>query len=319
MKILKFVDYIKEGIDDKYRGFSTIGEFLESVYEQDDYIKDMINSKISNIDTDIRVSNAINTLSNYDKNFLYKNVCDFIDGNEIDSNIKVTTSVNENQETIASGKGVFKTFLRLLTSLGLKENSPSWDKCPNDFILYYEFNDVLLDKLKGVMSRFKSLSLFMERLSGENVQKLYFGIKTDLNFEYGILSDEHNYMGKFKMTKSNYNWLMLSDVSSSSSLKRELADLSVDKLALASKIKMDMATFTPGKSSRSMLPVINNNIITFGYYGVGKWEDGELSEEDMLVLKDNFIQWASKKRWSSKVMMSITSSDFWIYFKIKMK
>ena len=207
----------------------------------------------------------------------------------------------------------------MLTSLGLKENSPSWDKCPKDFILYYEFNDVKLETLKSVMSRFKSLSLFIERLSGEDTQKLYFGVKTDLTFEYGILSDEHNYMGKFKLSKTNYNWLILSDVSSSSSLKRELADLSLDKLLLASKIKMDMETFSPGKSSRSMLPIIKDNVITFGYYGIGKWEDGVLNNEDMLVLKDNFIKWASKKRWSSKVMSNISSSDFWIYYKMKFK
>ena len=122
----------------------------------------MINSKIVSIKSDVKVSNAINTLSEYDKRFLYNNVCDFIDGKEINSEVSVTATVNENVTEVTTGKSVFKTFLRMLTSLGLKENSPSWDKCPKDFILYYEFNDVKLETLKSVMSRFKSLSLFIE-------------------------------------------------------------------------------------------------------------------------------------------------------------
>lgn len=320
MNIIKrFNEYNGEN-NSNYRGFNTIGEFIESHIE-DDYIKSLVayyNLKMQkehNLQYDVRVANSINILKDIDANHLYKKVCDYLDGVEEDPNIGMLDATNEG--AVVAGKNIFRSFLRMLAALGLKENKPDWSNTPKDFLIYYQFDGLSYEQIKMMMTRFKSLTPFIERLVQNNDQKLYFGVKLDLTFEYGIYVDNHQYIGKFKMTKSNYNWLLTLETSASSSLKRELVDLSVDKMKIFATIKKDMETFKPGKFKQKLVPTIKDDVIVFSYHGIGRWNSGDLESEDLETLKQNFKKWAEGFKWSYKAKMSVSASDFWINYKVK--
>lgn len=309
--ILKFNEYITEGFDQKFRGFPSIGDFVKN-HISDEYVLSMVNFYISDIDHTVNISSAVNTLDQITLDYLYKKICAYLDGNESE----VPEDVNES--TIVAGKNIFKSFLRMLSALGLKENKPDWENTPSDFLIYYQFDSLKFDDVKAMMSRFKSLVPFIERLEQNDAQKLYFGINENMEFEYGILVEEHNYIGKFKMNKSNFNWLITQDTSASSSLKRELVDLSIDKMTLFSRIKKDMKNFIPGKYKSKTVPVITNDIITFSYHGIGRWADGEIDQTDLETLKSNFKTWAAKFKWSYKSKINVSPNDFWVKYQIKL-
>jgi len=92
-------------------------------------------------------------------------------------------------ETSYSGKGVFKSFLKSLTAFGKNENQIRHDICPDDFLIYYQLDNNNKSDVASVFSRFRSLNLDFESV-GDNVI-LYFGIRMDSYFEYGM-SDGSN-------------------------------------------------------------------------------------------------------------------------------
>ena len=91
------------------------------------------------------------------------------------------------------------------------------------------------------------------------------------------------------------------------------------KGALFCKIKTEMKKFIPGQSEKKMNPQINGDVITFGYYGIGKWNNGKMDNVDLENVKNNFKTFLSKYKWSEKVQVSVTSNQFWIYLNIKLK
>jgi hypothetical protein len=121
------------------------------------------------------------------------------------------------------------------------------------------------------------------------------------------------------MNKSTYNWIMLLDSVSSAPLKRQLIDLDINKLSLFSKIKISMSNWNPGYFEKKSAPQITGDIISFGYYGVGKWDNGKLDEAEFQNIKNKFKTWLSKFRWSEKILVSVTNNSFWVYFNFKLK
>jgi len=308
--ILKFNEYITEDFSQKFRGFPSVGDFVES-HIDDEYILSMVNFYIKDMDHTVKVANAVNTLDLSTLDYLYKKICSYLDHGDADD-----AGINE-AIGIVAGKNIFKSFLRMLAALGLKENKPDWESTPSDFLLYYQFDSLRFDDIRTMMGRFKSLVPFIERLEQNDNQKLYFGINSNMEFEYGIFVKNHNYIGKFKMNKSNYNWLITQETAASSSLKRELVDLSIDKIALFSKIKKDIQSFVPGKYKSKTVPTIVGDVMTFSYHGIGRWADGEIDQSDMITLKENFKLWASKFKWSYKCRINVSANDFWIKYQIK--
>ena len=59
--------------------------------------------------------------------------------------------------------------------------------------------------------------------------------------------------------------------------------------------------------------------MTFGYYGVGKWDNGKLDVGEFENIKNNFKIWLSKFKWSEKILVSVTNNSFWVYFNFKLK
>jgi hypothetical protein len=116
--------------------------------------------------------------------------------------------------------------LKSLTALGKKRTKPDFEKCPNDFLLYYHYPNINSDDVKTVFSRFKSLTTYVGLIDYAKEVDLYFGIKCDGTFEYGVSYDKHLQIGQFKLTSSVIKWIVLLE-SKSTSLKKEMVNLGV--------------------------------------------------------------------------------------------
>jgi len=324
--IKRYLEFIKESDNDihQFGEYHSLGEWVESLYE-DDYIKNIVNRYISDITPDIILSNAINILDENTKAEIKSQIEDYQKNGIQDKETEVvvstdTESLLESTEITIAGKGIFTSFLKSLTALGQKDAKPSKDKCPENFLLFYHYPNLNAEDVKTIFSRFKSLTRYIEMIDyGKNEVDLYFGIKCDGTFEYGILYEEFLPIGQFKLSQSIIKWIVQLDSKSASSLKKELVNLNYTDILLLGKIKTDMKDFNPGYHEQKSKPTIIEKVISFGYYGIGKWDNGKLDEGELLNIKTNFITWVMSKKWGDKVLISVKPQSFWLFIHIKLK
>lgn len=235
--------------------------------------------------------------------------------------VSASTDLEEIAESVAlAGKGIFHSFLKALTALGQKEKPLSQEKCPDEFLLYHLYEGLDADAVRQVFARFKSLSMYSDSIDyGKNELGLYFGIKCDASVEYGLHYEERMPLGRFALSQSVVRWLTSLDSKSLFSIKKELVNMSYSDIALLGKIKADMAAYSPGYCEGKMAPSLKDRVISFGYYGAGKWDNGKLDEGELVNIKSNFVAWLMPKRWSEKVLISVKAGSFWIYVHIKLK
>jgi len=318
--IKNYNQFIKES----FNGFRTIGEYIESISKNNDYALNIISQYTQDIDPTVRLSNAINLLDKATQDFIIKMIQDYKNGTEEQKEPVVTayTDVNlsEANEVIA-GKNLFKCYLKVFTALGLKETKPDWENTPESFLIYFKTGLIDVNGIKSVMSRYRYFDTFINEIDyTQNECQLYFGIKCDSTFEYGIVTEDQIIpIGKFKLTKGILNWILTLDSPSSINLKRELLHLDISKIALFCKIKNEMKNFIPGSSEKKMNPQLNGDIITFGYYGIGKWDNGKMDIGELENVKNNFKIFLAKYKWAERVQVSVTSNQFWLYLNIKLK
>jgi len=320
--IKKYLQFIQES---NIEGFNTIGEYIEHLSKDDEYALNIISQYTQDIDPTIRLANAINLLDKSKQQFILKSIKDHKSGHEEQKkpSISAYTDVNlsESNEIIMSGKNLFKCYLKVFTALGLKDTKPDWEKTPESFLIYFKTGLIDVNIVKSVMTRYRQFDTFINQINyTHNECQLYFGIKCDSTFEYGIgTEDQIIPIGKFKLTKGILNWILTLDSPSAINLKRELLHLDINKIALFCKIKNEMKNFIPGSSEKKMNPQINGDIITFGYYGIGKWDNGKMDTGELENVKNNFKTFLSKYKWAERVQVSVTSNQFWLYLNIKLK
>ena len=68
-----------------------------------------------------------------------------------------------------------------------------------------------------------------------------------------------------------------------------------------------------------MRPKLKDRVLSFGYQGIGKWDNGKLDESELANLKGNFVTWLLNKSWGSKFLISVKASSYWLYIHIKLK
>lgn len=204
--IKKYLQFINEN---QINEFNSLGEWVESLIH-DEYIKNIISRYTNEIDPSIDLSNAINILDEKTKQEIKAQIDHYLEhGIEekepqflISTDIESLTESNAEEITIA-GKGIFTSFLKSLTSLGQKEAIPSWEKCPEDFLLYYYYPNLQSEIVKQIFSRFKSLTRYLDLIDYQrNEVNLYFGIKCDGDFEYGFHYENNFAIGRFKLSQS---------------------------------------------------------------------------------------------------------------------
>lgn len=317
MNIKKYIEFVNESTT------KSLGEWIESNYT-DQNIVNIVTKYIKDINPTIRLANAINTLEESEKSELKKEIDIYSQNGIEEKEPQITTSTDlepliESEVSIA-GKGIFTSFLKSLTSLGQKEKEPDWKMCPENFLLFYHFPLLKSDVVKQIFTRFKSLTSYLELIDYQkNETSLYFGIRCDGLFEYGLQYNTSIPIGQFKLSKSVMKWICQLESKSASSLKKQLVNLTYQDIIILGSIKNDMKSFTPGYHERKMIPCLNDRVISFGYYGCGKWDNGKLDDGEFNNVKSNFSTFALSKKWGDKILISIKPESFWIKIHIKLK
>ena len=317
--IKRYLEFIKENLN----GFNSLGEWIESLMN-DEYVRNIVSRYTKDSDHSIDLSNAINILDDKTKQEIKAQIDYYLENGieEKEPQFLISTDLEpltESEITVA-GKGIFISFLKSLTSFGQKEVQPSWEKCPDGFLLFYHYPNLQSEDVKQVFSRFKSLTRYLDIIDYQkNETDLYFGIKCDGNFEYGVHYDVLKPIGQFRLSQSVIKWICQIESKSASSLKKELVNLTLADVITLGKIKTDMLTFNPGYHEKKLSPMLKDRVISFGYFGVGRWDNGKIDEGELMNVKNNFTTWLLTKRWGSKVLISVKPNSFWLYLHIKLK
>jgi len=313
--IRKYDQFIQENFSEEEH--HSLGEYIEELAQDDEFIQMIVGQYTGDINPSISLSNAINVLDDMTKIELLKRVENHINGVEVgEVSIGTSTPVDLLEESY--GKNVLTTFMKCLTALGFKDNTPEPKEIPSEFLIFFRLSGVESSKIESVFKRFKSLSTVQIDYTHPSMG-LYFGIRNTGDFEYGVYYHELVPIGTFKLTKSVFNSLKLSELKSATGLKKMLVNLSLNDILLMGKIKLEMDKFTPGYFEQKMVPTVNDRVITFGYYGVGKWDNGHLDEGELMNIKGNLKNFLSKYKWSEKIQISVVPSKFWVYINIKLK
>ena len=123
----------------EYKNHNTLGEYIESLCD-DEFVRSIVGDYTKKFDPKIRISNAVNLLDDYDKVQILKRVESHLNGS--DSKLGITTTVDTNEVIDESyGKGVFTTFLKCLTALGLKDNDQH-KRPPSEFLSIFLFENL---------------------------------------------------------------------------------------------------------------------------------------------------------------------------------
>lgn len=312
----------------------SLGEIVESLYD-DDYIKNIVNRFIGEIPPDIEISNAINLLDEKQQADIRGQIKRYQEDGIEDKDITMISSVNisesqqqkeeviddTNTEIVSpAGKSTFTSFLKSLTALGQKEKQINSDKCPSQFLIFYLYDKLYSNDVKSIFDRFKSLSRYTNLIDyGNNEVSLYFGIKNDGTLEYGVAYETLLPIGTFKLSKSTIKWVIQIDSKSAQSLKKEIVNLSYQDIILLGKIKNEMANYKPGYFSKVSKPIIRDSVISFGYYGIGNWSNGNMDPNDLETFKNHFSSFVANTKWGKKVKISVKPESFWLYLNVKLK
>lgn len=320
MIIKKYLQFVNEN---KLEDFNSIGEWVESLID-DQYIRNIVARYTNDSDPTVDLSNAINILDKKIQLEIKSQIDHYLQVGieEKEPIIGASTDLEPltESEVSVAGKGIFTSFLKVITALGQREIQPCYDKCPEHFLLYYLVPNQLTETVKSLFGRFKSLGRYIDIMDYQkNELGLYFGIKCDGQIEYGFQYDTPYAIGQFKLSQSVLKWICQLDLKSAFSLKKELVNLTYSDITTLGKIKTDMLTFQPGYNEKKLAPMIKDRVISFGYYGVGRWDNGKLDEGEFQNIKNNFSSWVLSKKWGSKVLINVKPNSFWVYLNIKLK
>lgn len=267
----------------------------------DFYVKPKVDKEI---DTNIRIANAVNQMNKYDQMLLVKRLRE-----EFTSDIKENIKYTEGDDLPLLSKSGFNTFRKILNALSLPEINMDRKKCPNDFYQIYVTEYLNKPRLIKIMSRFKSMSPYIDYIEQNENIKLYYGIKYDksLFVEYGcIIEDNKTVFGEYKLSVSNLKKL-------SDKLFSDL--MSKDDIIKYMKVKKDLTNFSPGYYKKKSNPYIEDNKLIQSYFGVGVWNKGVITEDSLTEIKKEFKEWA--KKWKD-IKFKVETNDFWLSFIIKL-
>lgn len=334
--IKKFTDFegeeiINEYSENKYKEleekWGSLGEYIENIQkdlkeEQElDFLR--VVGKYLESKPDIRLSNSVNLLNEYDQRLLVKEIQDdFLN----ESSITSKEFLKDIEDISLSGKGGFNSFIKVINALNLPEIKPDIDNCPKDFSLIFSMESLNKERLLNTMKRFKSLSPAIRIIENieDNIIGLYFGLKYESKrfwIEYGLLADDKRYIvGEFKFGSPQFRKMMERKNKVLKPFQEEMKSVDLKDLKILMEIKNDFTNFSPGYFHRKSNALIKDNVLIQGYYGIGKWDSGILSKESYTLLKDEFKEWVlSHNKWKDKVLINIKPGKFWVYFKIKLK
>lgn len=327
MRIKGYLNFINESRVSEIEQECSIGEWVMSKIEENEDVLRIVNNYLKDIKPDIELLNAVNLLSTWDKDTLVKEIEDTLSGNQEGELAVTATVVNENfteeVESIAiGGKNTFNCFLYSLTSIGAL-GEPKWDFCPDNYYIYWS-HEADKEDLIDVLSRYHSLHSGIKQLEKcKSKCGLFMGISMSDNLiyvDYGVVVDgDRVLIGQFKLTNSLMFNIMSKPNKSLNSFKKEMKDVTLNTIKTLMVAKKELLKFTPGDYEKKSNIIVKDGIMSFGIYGIGKWDGKNLDDSDFESLKNKFKSWLSKYRWSEKIVVSVKPADYWVYFSIKVK
>ena len=315
----KYLQFIKEN----FGGFDTLGEYIEYLAKDNEYAKHIISEYTKEIDPTVKTSNAVNVLDKHTQELILKMIEDEKTNvkpeDEVTVNSYTSTTVYESQET--GGRNIFKCFLKIISALGQRNSQINWKMTPDNFLCMFVTDQVNVEELRGIMSRYLYFDKFIKsHPTSSKFAKLYYGVKDDLYFEYGVMIDHNNFtLGSFLLTQGTYNFIMTLDLKSATNLKKYLVSLDLSKLSILSKVKSVMKDFFPGQSESKLEPTITGDIISYGFQGLGKWDNGQVDMGELDNIKNNLRSHLMQYKWSDKIQFNVIPSDHWVFLNIKIK
>jgi len=307
-------------INESFEGFKTIGEYIEYLAKDSDYVKSVVAEYTQDIDPTVRIANAVNTLDkDTQRNILKKIKAEHQPAEQVEATPSTHIRYDESNQT--GGKNIFKCFLKVISALGQKNCQIDWQKVPDSYLSIFVTDSVNQEQTKDIMSRYLYFDNFIKSQTGlsEDIN-LYYGIKLDLTLDYGVIINKNMIpLGQFLLTQGTYNYLMTLDLKSAQNLKKFLVSLDLNRLNILSKIKASMVDYFPGESNSKMKPTIQNEIISYGFEGLGKWDNNRLDQGEFENIKNNFRQFIMQYKWSDMIQFSITTVDNWVFLNIKIK
>ena len=172
-----------------------------------------------------------------------------------------------------------------------------------------------VENVKSVMNRYQ---FFDQKINSVEYTftfcNLYYGIKTDGNFEYGIRTeDQFIIIGKFMISSSILKYFLNLTSPSSKGLKKQIATLDLNQILLLGKIKQGMHSFNPGTFGKKLKPSIIDNVISFGYH------DQSIDINQIENIKSNLKSFLIPFKWSDKLQVNVTVSGNHLFLNIKVK
>lgn len=183
--IKRYLQFISESnIDDIKNEYHSVGEYIESNFGDDEYVLNLVGQHTKDIDSSIKLGNAINMLDDKKQQFILDSIESYRRKEEPEEpKISAHTDANllEANEITQSGKFLFKCFLKVLTALGQKDIVPKWDKTPDDYLIYFLSNSMDVEFVKSIMSRYTQFGTPISSIEYTNNEcQLFFGIKNGL-------------------------------------------------------------------------------------------------------------------------------------------
>ena len=313
--IKRYLQFINESIEEIEKENNSFGEWVEKLSKKDDYVLNMVSQHIKDFDPTIRIANAVNLLDESTKEFIYDMIIKYQEDQEGGVEVNTYVPLKESVESVTpSGKNMFKSFLKVLTAMGYKDIKPVWEKMPDTFVTLFKTPMIDIKKLKEVLVRYRFFDEFINKINYSNNEcLLYFGIKNDLVFEYGLSSEtERVVIGKFSLNQSSINWILLLDSSSSANLKRMMVDYNFKNIQVVSKLRNKILSY-----KKPELFTIENDIVRLGFYGEGKWEGKKMDPQSLELFKQDFVQFMIKSKLSNNFKMNIVSDNLWVYVNLK--
>jgi hypothetical protein len=91
------------------------------------------------------------------------------------------------------------------------------------------------------------------------------------------------------------------------------------KLNILSKVKSVMVDYFPGQSDSKSNPTINGDVISYGFQGLGNWDNGQIDMGELDNIKSNLRSFFMQHKWSDKIQFNVTPSDHWVFINVKLK
>jgi hypothetical protein len=284
----------------------------------DFYKKTFDNKQEKNIDTDLRISKAVNLLKPYDQMVLVNKLQDRFKVDE-----KVTFELEEYNDLTLLGKTGFNSFIKVVSALSLPTIERNKENCPNDFFIMFMSEKLNNERLFSKMKRFRSMKQIIEILKDNSEPlRIYFGLKFNnkLFMEYGFIKGENRMMlGEFKLTKYTFDKLKSVEKKPLKDLQKQVENLDIKELKKLMMIKIKLTEFSPGYYVEKSNCYVEDGMLHQGYYGVGKWDSGLMTRNSLDNFKEEFKKWIAGEKWGKDILFNIKPDNFWVWVKIKLK